>query len=202
MYTVVDMHSPTIHLLLGGILLGSNGLSAAFAAFESLQALLQEENHNIDIITGSDFNGLTTFANLPYSNCFRDGGEDFDIAILGAPFDTVCMLFPHYCFSGRFGRMFKFTACFELCGSSTSWGVERMRSPINDRVMILCLILWPCSALLKFFSICSLLTIPIFDTPSCYGEIRARICDMSTLKAASTRRIGAKRAESAQYRSL
>jgi agmatinase len=45
----------------------------------------------IDIVSGSQFSGLTTFANLPYVNCFIDGpaSEKYDIAILGAPFDTV-----------------------------------------------------------------------------------------------------------------
>ncbi|KAI9749095.1 MAG: hypothetical protein M4579_007002 [Chaenotheca gracillima] len=42
---------------------------------------------------GSAFKGLTTFANLPYVQCFRSPGQEaahgeFDIAILGAPFDT------------------------------------------------------------------------------------------------------------------
>ena len=44
----------------------------------------------VDIITGSDFSGLMTFANLPYANCFTASDMDaYDIAILGAPFDTV-----------------------------------------------------------------------------------------------------------------
>lgn len=46
----------------------------------------------IDISTDSEFFGLTTFANLPYVNCFKpDKTEEakYDIAILGAPFDTV-----------------------------------------------------------------------------------------------------------------
>ncbi|KAH7116160.1 arginase family protein [Dendryphion nanum] len=45
----------------------------------------------IDISTGSAFVGLTTFANLPYVHCLAGENEDvekFDIAILGAPFDT------------------------------------------------------------------------------------------------------------------
>ncbi len=47
----------------------------------------------IDIITCSDFAGLTTFANLPYANCFVDEVmEAYDVAILGAPFDTVSLL--------------------------------------------------------------------------------------------------------------
>ena len=45
---------------------------------------------DVDIATGSDFSGLMTFANLPYANCFSDSDVDaYDIAIMGAPFDTV-----------------------------------------------------------------------------------------------------------------
>ncbi|KAL7620430.1 hypothetical protein AAE478_009425 [Parahypoxylon ruwenzoriense] len=47
---------------------------------------------NIDIVTGSQFNGLTTYANLPYLNCLSNDeaeGQKYDIAILGAPFDTL-----------------------------------------------------------------------------------------------------------------
>ena len=53
------------------------------------QSVLQHGD-NVDIVTGSAFSGLMTFANLPYSNCFVDDGvAGYDIAILGAPFDTV-----------------------------------------------------------------------------------------------------------------
>lgn len=41
--------------------------------------------------------GLTTFANLPYVFCLSDKGnedvERFDVAFLGAGFDTVSSLF-------------------------------------------------------------------------------------------------------------
>ncbi|KAI5864847.1 arginase family protein [Durotheca rogersii] len=50
-----------------------------------------EEDCSVDIMTGSQFSGLTTYANLPYLNCFLDGeakGRPYDIAIMGAPFDT------------------------------------------------------------------------------------------------------------------
>lgn len=51
------------------------------------------EDDEIDIITGSQFNGSTTFANLPYTNCFIDDEVDeYDVAILGSPFDTVSVL--------------------------------------------------------------------------------------------------------------
>ena len=46
---------------------------------------------DVDIVTGSAWSGLTTFANLPYVSCFADRPdvEKYDIAFLGAPFDTV-----------------------------------------------------------------------------------------------------------------
>jgi hypothetical protein len=47
----------------------------------------------VHVATNTEFFGLSTFANLPYVNCLKadetDGGR-YDIAILGAPFDTVC----------------------------------------------------------------------------------------------------------------
>ena len=43
--------------------------------------------------SSSAFAGLTTFANLPYVHCLADAPnedvEKFDVAFLGAPFDTV-----------------------------------------------------------------------------------------------------------------
>src|ERR1700730_14579900 len=46
----------------------------------------------IDITTGTQFSGLSTYGNLPYVNCFVDTEAEkspYDIAVLGAPFDTV-----------------------------------------------------------------------------------------------------------------
>lgn len=56
---------------------------------------------DIDIVTGSQFRGLKTFAQLPYVNALSDEeaeGNEYDIAILGAPFDTAT--------SGRPGARF------------------------------------------------------------------------------------------------
>jgi agmatinase len=53
------------------------------------------DEDNIDIVTGSRFHGLKTYANLPYVNCFSDEEaqeQKYDIAILGAPFDTVSVI--------------------------------------------------------------------------------------------------------------
>lgn len=65
------------------------------AGVETVQHLLRDDD-GIDISTGSEFSGLMTFANLPYANCFTDDWstekEDaYDIAIMGAPFDTVSL---------------------------------------------------------------------------------------------------------------
>jgi agmatinase len=56
---------------------------------------LDGDDDDVDIVSGSQFHGLKTFANLPYLNCFSDqetAGNKYDIAIMGAPFDTVCWL--------------------------------------------------------------------------------------------------------------
>ncbi|KAK4690941.1 agmatinase, partial [Lecanoromycetidae sp. Uapishka_2] len=76
---------------------------APFAGLERNQQSLRDDD-GIDISTGSEFSGLTTFANLPYANCFTDDWnsekEDaYDIAILGAPFDTAVTARP----GARFG---------------------------------------------------------------------------------------------------
>ncbi|KAK8075186.1 agmatinase- variant [Apiospora hydei] len=56
------------------------------------------EDDDVDIVTGSQFNGLRTYANLPYVNCLSEAeaekGPKYDIAILGAPFDTASPLNP------------------------------------------------------------------------------------------------------------
>lgn len=43
------------------------------------------------LLAGADFHGLSTYANLPYVKCMsaEEEVEKYDIAILGAPFDTV-----------------------------------------------------------------------------------------------------------------
>ncbi|KAF1846556.1 Arginase/deacetylase [Cucurbitaria berberidis CBS 394.84] len=59
------------------------------AGYPSEQTILGGYNEND--VTHSKFAGLTTYANLPYVHCLApkdDEIETFDIAILGAPFDT------------------------------------------------------------------------------------------------------------------
>lgn len=80
------------------ILLGAGCVLARDIVFPpvlSLERLQQpwRQDDGIDIESGSDFNGLTTFAHLPYANCFgKSEVEAYDIAILGSPFDTVSLV--------------------------------------------------------------------------------------------------------------
>lgn len=63
---------------------------------DPFSALVNDPEQNpidddIDIVTGSQFHGLKTFANLPYVNALSDQEAEhnqYDIAVLGAPFDT------------------------------------------------------------------------------------------------------------------
>ncbi|KAF2249364.1 arginase family protein [Trematosphaeria pertusa] len=70
------------------------------SGFASDQAVFGQAG--IDITTGSAFAGLTTYANLPHVHCLAGEEEDvekYDIAILGAPFDTAVTARP----GARFG---------------------------------------------------------------------------------------------------
>ncbi|KAH6609007.1 hypothetical protein Trco_002353 [Trichoderma cornu-damae] len=56
---------------------------------------------DLDLSTTYDFSGIGTYAHVKYGNCFvdDDASEPFDIAILGAPFDTAVTARP----GARFG---------------------------------------------------------------------------------------------------
>lgn len=59
------------------------------SGFTSDQAVMGVNTPNVH---QGKFGGLSTFANLPYVHCLAADGEHvekFDIAVLGAPFDTV-----------------------------------------------------------------------------------------------------------------
>lgn len=59
------------------------------------QGPLRHGDHDVDEpidISGAMFGGLMTYANLPYVHCLAADGEEvekYDIAVIGAPFDTV-----------------------------------------------------------------------------------------------------------------
>jgi hypothetical protein len=61
------------------ILPGDGGISLSKLHFNTL----------VGTQADSVFSGIATFGRIPYRECFgRDKHEKFDIAILGAPFDT------------------------------------------------------------------------------------------------------------------
>ncbi|KAI9375963.1 arginase family-domain-containing protein [Aspergillus egyptiacus] len=92
-FRVISMH--TLPLTLAALAIPTLAREIAFppiAAVQSNQVLLGQQDEKIDIITGSQFSGLTTFAHIPYLNCFVDSEAEntpYDIAFLGAPFDTA-----------------------------------------------------------------------------------------------------------------
>ncbi|THW79739.1 Arginase/deacetylase [Aureobasidium pullulans] len=74
-------------LLLASAAAGRDIAFPPVAAYQS--PMMHSFGHEEIDITGAKFAGLTTFANLPYVHCLdKDGFEKYDIAILGAPFDT------------------------------------------------------------------------------------------------------------------
>lgn len=84
------------------LVLGSTAREIVFPPTAAYQSpLLAGQNsleYEIDV-SSANFAGLTTFANLPYQHCLaKDENEagEYDIAILGAPFDTVCTLHMHF----------------------------------------------------------------------------------------------------------
>jgi hypothetical protein len=87
------MYSPTL------LTVFLAALSSPVASHRSGKALEHQvpqvqkfmSDDSIDVTTDSEFFGLTTFANLPYVNCLKPDESQgrYDIAILGAPFDTV-----------------------------------------------------------------------------------------------------------------
>ena len=84
--------SMILHIMLMFIPFSADALDIVFPPVSGIERSQKPitNDDGIDITFGSDFSGLMTFANLPYVNCFKASDMDaYDIAILGAPFDTV-----------------------------------------------------------------------------------------------------------------
>ncbi|KAJ8111295.1 hypothetical protein ONZ43_g5655 [Nemania bipapillata] len=87
---------PEVIQLLGAAVLGASQAQAWQFPQTPSASLMQRPlggltDDDIDIVSGSQFNGLTTYARVPYVNCLSDDeaeGSKYDIAFLGAPFDT------------------------------------------------------------------------------------------------------------------
>ncbi|KAI1647610.1 arginase family protein [Daldinia loculata] len=85
---------------------------------------------DVDIVSGSQFNGLTTYGNLPYLNCVSDeevGDKKYDIAILGAPFDTGVTARP----GARYGPS-GIRAGSTRIEKETAWSVYTGKNPLKS----------------------------------------------------------------------
>ncbi|KAH7398488.1 arginase family-domain-containing protein [Pyrenochaeta sp. MPI-SDFR-AT-0127] len=86
-------------------------------------------------ITQSKFAGLTTYANLPYVHCLAPKGEEvepFDIAILGAPFDTGVTARP----GARFGPS-GIRQGSRRISSAASWNIYTGQNVLQDWAKII-----------------------------------------------------------------
>ncbi|KAI3324495.1 arginase [Xylariaceae sp. AK1471] len=90
------MRSKVFHHVFQSALLGASQASRVWEfprtpGFYSTAQKPLGDGSDVDILHGSQFSGLTTYAHIPYVNCFSDDattGSKYDIAIFGAPFDT------------------------------------------------------------------------------------------------------------------
>lgn len=95
----------TMLLITSILLAGASAREIVFPRLAGYQHPLgvttfDEINNGADI-SSSRFNGMTTYANVPYVHCLSNDSnvEPYDIAILGAPFDTAVTARP----GARFG---------------------------------------------------------------------------------------------------
>ncbi|MCJ1367253.1 hypothetical protein MMC16_006385 [Acarospora aff. strigata] len=100
---------------------------------EQVQSPLSDLDE-VDIVSGSQFSGLMTYARLPYTNCFADEGEveKYDIAILGAPFDTAVTARP----GARFGPGGIRQGSRRMAGP-IAWSVYSGRNPFKEWAKII-----------------------------------------------------------------
>jgi agmatinase len=99
------MKSPLATLAYAAILAGITQIQAREITFPPQVPIHGGPNYHASFevpglhpeIHNSKFTGLSTFANLPYVYCLDDAKDEdverFDIAFLGAGFDTVSLIF-------------------------------------------------------------------------------------------------------------
>jgi hypothetical protein len=88
------MTNITLLLLVSAVAVAREIVFPPVSGYTTDQAILG--GYNDPDISQPKFAGLMTYANLPYVHCLaadREEVERFDIAILGAPFDTVSCSF-------------------------------------------------------------------------------------------------------------
>ena len=135
---------------------GQIPLSNQHAQYDSTQSLQETWLSKYGPQIDQPFSGPLSFSHLPYSKCLEDESAEFDIAILGMPFDTAVTYRP----GARFGpyairsgsRRQK-----ETRGYTLAWGTNpyTMGAKIMDCGDVSCLVL-------------RILIIAIFSTSSRY----------------------------------
>jgi agmatinase len=83
----------TFKLLLLACIQTALGREIVFPPVAAIQRPLGVDDIHTDLDITQAFSGIQTFANVPYVHCLASDDESvetYDIAILGAPFDTVC----------------------------------------------------------------------------------------------------------------
>jgi len=91
-------------LVIASVLWSPAGAGAREIVFPPIAAVVPQDSTgglgDYPLDPGGEFAGLSTYANLPYVHCTSSGAVDgYDIAILGAPFDTATTARP----GARFG---------------------------------------------------------------------------------------------------
>ncbi|KAK1056056.1 hypothetical protein LTR74_015194 [Friedmanniomyces endolithicus] len=81
-------------LLLAAAFASLSGLATAHTAAETehtQEPFVGWTQNDLDAKWGTDwgFSGISTFAHLPHTRCLQHPETPYDIAILGAPFDTA-----------------------------------------------------------------------------------------------------------------
>ena len=86
----------TGYLVLGGLIPAVLCEQKPFWIEDETQSHVRPSDNSLDPEDDytTAYAGITTFAHLPYVNCLHpryadEAGEKFDIAIVGAPFDTT-----------------------------------------------------------------------------------------------------------------
>ncbi|KAK6443260.1 hypothetical protein LTR95_000085 [Oleoguttula sp. CCFEE 5521] len=91
----------TAALALGGLSTIANAREEVDTIPKSQEPFVGWTKEDLDAKWGTDwgFSGISTFAHLPHTRCLQHPDEEYDIAILGAPFDTAVSYRP----GARFG---------------------------------------------------------------------------------------------------
>lgn len=125
------MKSYTLPLLLAARTF-AHGIGQTFLASDASSNIAQEETwlSKYGKPTDMPFSGALSFSHLPYAICLQDESIEFDIAILGFPFDTAVSYRP----GARFGPYAIRSGSRrqrDIRGYTLAWGINPFDSGIK-----------------------------------------------------------------------